>query len=87
MILAAMGKKVMSNLLFVEGNLDAQPYTTILTENFCNLLKTTIVVNTIKPFSTGNASSRHEDHTKGWFIENAIALFEWLANPVESIVV
>ena len=88
MIWAAISKKGKSNLVFVNGNLNAQAYTSMLTDNLLPFIEEKHGNEGDEAiFQQDNAPAHSAVHTKDWFFENIVAVLNWPAKSPEINVI
>ena len=88
MICAAISKKGKSNLVFVEGDLNAQAYTTILTDHLLLFVEDKYGGEDDKAiFHQDDAPVHSAVHTKDWFLDNVIAVLDWPAKSPDLNVI
>ena len=88
MIWTAISQKDKSNLVFVEGNLNAQSYTTMLTDHLLPFIEDKHGgENDQAIFQQDNAPARSALHTKDWFFDNLIAVLDWPAKSPDLNVI
>ena len=88
MIWAAISKKGKSDLVFVNGNLNDQAYTTMLTDHFLPFIEDKHGGEGDQAiFQQDNAPAHSAVHTKEWFFSNIVSVLDWPAKSPDLNVI
>ena len=88
MIKAAISKKGKLELVFVQGNLNAQAYTEMFANNLVPFVESKQGEENDQPiFQQDNASTHSALHTKDWFFHNVVPVLDYPAKSPDMNVI
>ena len=88
MVWAAISKKGKSELVFVEGNLNARAYTEMLANYLIPFIESKYGgENDQAIFQQDNAPAHSALHTKDWFFDNIVPVLDWPAKSPDMNVI